>query len=92
MLSQAGLVLCQAETTPASHPGLRPRHQTGPELLLGAYYNRGMAYMDLRQLERAIQDCDQAIKLRRRSGRRVETRLCRSLLQGQLSNGEVDED
>ena len=57
-----------------------------------AYYNRGMAYMDLRQLERAIQDCDQAIKLRRRSGRRVETRLCRSLLQGQLSNGEVDED
>ena len=57
-----------------------------------AYYNRGMAYIDLRQLERAIQDCDQAIKLRRRPGRQVETGLCRSLLQGQLSKADVDED
>ena len=57
-----------------------------------AYYNRGMAYIDLRQLERAIQDCDQAIKLRRRLGRQVETGLCRSLLQGQLSKADVDED
>ena len=57
-----------------------------------AYCNRGMAYMDLRQLERAIQDCDQGIKLRRRPGHRFEIGLCRSLLQGQLSKAEVDED
>ncbi len=56
-----------------------------------ACYNRGMAYIDLRQLERAIQDCDQAIKQRRRPGRQVETGLCRSLLQGQLSKAQMDQ-